>query len=108
MRRIIEFYRFALMDADPEACAQVDKLMYDCGQDWVIPHDEAIDPERLMTARDISQEFGIAPFNVRDWSRRHPDVIPRRGTYKNRILYRLGDVLKYEAEKRSPKQRPVI
>lgn len=97
LRRIIEIYRFALVEADPILASTVDEKMRDWGQGWICS-DTIVDVNRLMSAEKIAQELGINPWNVHDWSRRHPDLIPRRKA-DGRTAYRLGDVLSYQAAK---------
>lgn len=93
--RVIDSYRTALKEVDPEVCRLVDARMEEFGEGW-ITRDTPVDVNRLMTARQIADEFGLSPWNVMDWSRRHPDMVPkhkRGGT----TLFRLGDVLRYQA-----------
>lgn len=95
LRRIIDSYRTALMEADPVMCRHLDARMVEYGQGWVCS-EVVVDVNRMMSAKEIADEFGIQPWNVMDWSRRHPDKIPKhkRG---GRTLFRLGDVLGYQA-----------
>ncbi len=96
LKRIIDSYRTALMDFDPALCRLVDARMVEFGQGWVCSS-SVIDVERLVTAQDVAEDFGINPWNVHDWARRHPDVIPKRGKVGGKTLYRLGDILAYQA-----------
>lgn len=100
LKRIIDSYRTALMDTDPAICRQVDARMVEYGQGWVCS-ETVIDVERLVTAQEVAEEFGINPWNVHDWSRRHPESIPKRGTEGGKTLFRLGDILAYQAMKGS-------
>lgn len=96
LKRIIDSYRTALMEVDPATCRLVDARMVEFGQGWVCST-TVIDVERLVTAQEVAEEFGINPWNVHDWSRRHPEVIPKRGKSVGKTLYRLGDILNYQA-----------
>jgi len=83
------------MEIDPVACKHLDARMIEYGEGWVAG-DAIIDVNRMVTAQEVASEFGIQPWNVMDWSRRHPELIPkhRKG---GRVLFRLGDILTYEA-----------
>jgi len=96
-RRIIDSYREALMLRDPPMCRSIDASMADKGEGWVSAGDgNQIDVNRMMSAKEIADEFGFNPWNIKDWARRHPDKIAKhqRGS---RVVFRLGDVLAYQA-----------
>lgn len=95
MRRIIESYRTALLDCDPVACRHLDARMAECGQGW-IAGDAIIDVNRMVTAREVADTFGLSPCNVHDWARRHPELIPKHQK-DGKTLFRLGDILRYQA-----------
>jgi len=84
------------MDADPSTCRIIDARMQEYGQTW-ITSDLVVDVERLVTAQEVSEEFDINPWNVHDWARRHPDQIPKRGKKDGKTLFRLGDIIVYQA-----------
>jgi hypothetical protein len=95
-RRIIDSYRTALQEVAPNVCRLVDGRMYEFGEGWVSEGDNPVDINRLMSVSQIAEEFGFNPWNIKDWARRHPDLIPKH-RFGNRVLYRLGDVLRYQA-----------
>lgn len=97
LRRIAESYRTGLKEIDPEACRLIDARMIEFGQHWIVDSDMIVNVEDLVTAQQVAEEFGFAPWNVHDWSRRHPDMIPKRGRREGKTLYRLGDILAYQA-----------
>lgn len=96
LKRIIDSYRTALMEADPATCRILDARMKEYGQGW-IASDVIVDVERLVTAQEVSQEFDINPWNIHDWARRHPDQLPKRGKKDGKTLFRLGDIITYQA-----------
>lgn len=96
LKRIIDSYRTALMDADPATCRILDARMAEYGQGW-IASGVIVDVERLATAQEVSEEFDINPWNIHDWARRHPDQIPKRGKKDGKTLFRLGDIIVYQA-----------
>lgn len=98
LRRIIDVYRTCLMEADEHTCRLVDARMIEFGQGWVCS-ESVIDVNRMVTAQEIAEEFGINTWNVHDWARRHPDLIPKHKK-GSRTLFRLGDVLTYQAQNR--------
>ena len=96
-RRIIDQYRTALQEVDPAACRRVDILMARCGEGWIkAGGGDPVDPDRLMTAQDVAGELGYNSWDITNWSRRHPEKIPKykQGT---RILFRIGDVMAFQA-----------
>lgn len=96
-RRIIDSYRTALMNSDPATCRIVDARMQEFGQTWLVSG-VIVDVERLVTAQEVAEEFDINPWNVHDWASRHPDRVPRRGKRDGKTLFRLGDIIAYQAQ----------
>lgn len=82
------------MEADPLACHHLDARMAEYGQAW-IAGETVVDVDRMMSAKEIADEFGLQPWNIVDWARRHPDKIPKHKK-GGRTLYRVGDVLDYQ------------
>jgi hypothetical protein len=97
-RRLIDLYRGELLALDERACMRADIKAEDWGDGWVTDTRE-IDPSALRTAAEIAEQFGLAPYDIQNWSRRHPDRIPVCGKAGNKNLYRVGDVLRYRAKK---------
>lgn len=95
LKRIAESYRTALMEVDPGTCRLLDVRMIECGQGWIC-RDTIVDTNRMVTAQEVSEEFGIPPWTVHDWARRHPELIPKHKK-NGRALFRLGDLLRYQA-----------
>lgn len=95
-RRLIDAYRIALMEISPTRCNEVDDQVWRWGERWLV-NEAPVDPTRLMSAREIAEEFGFTEQNVRDWARRHPDRVPTHKQSDGRALYRLRDVLKYRS-----------
>lgn len=94
-RRIIDAYRGKLLEVSPSACNEVDDKLWAMGEGWV-SDDRELDLDKLMTAREIAERFGLSQQNIRDWARRHPDKIK---TYKqgHKAYYLLREVLSYQA-----------
>lgn len=97
-RWLVDIYRNALLDNMPDVCERVDSRARDAGYGFVCS-DLVVDVNTLMSAEEIANEFGFKIWNIRDWARRHPDQIPQ---HKNgrRVMFRLGDVLRFEADNR--------
>lgn len=104
MRRIAQFYRHELLETDPAACRRLDGWMFERGQGWLSENDDAqIDVNRIVSARQIYDEFGIPAWKVREWARRYPERIPQ--LKKNgRVLFRLGNVLDFESRHKKKNQ----
>ena len=97
LKRIAESYRTALLEVAPDVCKLLDARMIEYGQRWICS-DTVIDVNRMVTAREVAEEFGLPPWAVHDWARRHPDLIPKHRKGGN-VLFRLGDILAYQALK---------
>lgn len=98
LKRIIDHYRSALAEVDYEACANLDNLMVNCGQGWVCDN-SIVDVNEMLSAKQMAEKFGLVEFDVRNWSRRHPELIRKHKAANGRTLYRVGDVLTYHAMK---------
>lgn len=98
LRRIIDHYRSALAEVDMEACINLDNRMIAYGQPWVCDN-SVIDVNEMLSAKAICERFGLEEFNVRAWARRHPERIRKHKASNGRTLFRVGDVLAYNAMK---------
>lgn len=99
LRRIIDHYRSALAEVDLEACLAVDNRMVAYGQGWVCDN-SIIDVNEMLSAKDISERFGIPEWDIRNWSYRNPDKIRKYQSAKGkRAKFRVGDVLTYYANR---------
>jgi hypothetical protein len=76
----------------------IDRKMADYGQPWVSDN-SVVDVNEMLSAKAFAERFGISEWNVRDWSRRHPDKIRKHKAANGRTLFRVGDVLTYDATK---------
>lgn len=94
-RRIIDSYRTALQAADPTICRLIDARMAEFGQEW-ISRNEPVDMDAYKSASDIATQFGLEPWNIHDWSRRHPDKFLKR-KIGSRVFFRVGDVIAFQA-----------
>lgn len=92
--RVAHIYRDRLADEAPAACAEVDALMVTFGQDWALDS-QAIDPEALLTVRELAEAADVAPGAVRNWVYRWP--LRSYGVNDaGRNLYRWGDVIDHQ------------
>jgi hypothetical protein len=99
-RRIIDSYRTALREVDPHACRLVDARMAEFGEGWISEGDKSVDVDAVKTASEIAAQFGFTPWDIQNWHRRHPDLLPCRGKLKGKNLYRVGDVLAVQVRPR--------
>lgn len=100
LKRIAESYRVGLMDSDPEKCALIDARMIEFGERW-IASDTIIDVNRMVTAREITEEYGLPAWSVHDWARKYPEEIPKHKQADGSVLFRMGDVLAFHAQRTS-------
>ena len=98
LRWVADQYRSRLFQIDREACHEIDRIMVRAGQNWITDQ-SVVDPDELVTAKDVSERFGYDQFAFWALVRRYG--IESRGKRGNAHLYRLGDVLSARAAKKS-------
>lgn len=94
---MIESYRDGFMSADMRGCEALDDLWAQQGERW-LSSTEAVNIDEHRTAQDIYDLMGpgFEPENVLKWAQRHPREVPRRGYWKGRPLFRVGDVCDFQ------------
>ena len=97
-RRLLQSYRGALMNIDPEACKQIDAHATGLGQGWVAPKVETVDPDDLVVAADAAEIAGVTVYVIRQWAYRK--YIPRHHAEGHPTRYRVGDILDHVASVR--------
>lgn len=95
VKRIADSYRTALNAVDPQSCHIVDARMVECGQEWVCG--QVVNVDQLVTAQEAAAELGFSPVSVHAWARSSQEEIPVRGKRDGKSLYRLGDLIRYDA-----------
>lgn len=89
--RIARMYRDRLADEAPQACAELDMVLRCYGQGWILDGLD-VDPEALLTARQLAELADVGENAVRNWIFRWPlRCFGVDATGHN--LYRWGDVL---------------
>lgn len=84
-------YRDRLTDEAPEAATELDGAMRAFGQSWII-EGFTVDPEELVTVRQLAEIADVPTSTVRNWVTRWP--LTCRGTNDaGHLQYRWGDVL---------------
>ena len=97
-RRLLQSYRSALKQIDPEACRRIDDDATNLGQGWVAPRVETVNPDDLVSAVDAAALVGVEVATIYQWaSRKH---IPRHHTTGRPTRYRVGDILDHVAASR--------
>lgn len=94
-RRIIDSLWTALQEADPVAARHMAARLTEFGEGWVVNNDP-VDVEEKLSATEIARRFGFNPWDVHNWAR--AGNLTKYGT-ESRPLFRLGDVLRYQALK---------
>lgn len=97
-RRLLQSYRGALMNIDPEACRLIDVHAATVGQGWVAPKVETVDLDDLVVAADAADIAGVTVQVIRQWAYRK--YIPRHHANGRPTRYRVGDVLDHVAKVR--------
>lgn len=97
-RRLLQSYRDVLQRMNPEVCEQLDAQAVQFGQEWVVPRSEPVDPDDLMPAADIAALFGIDVDVIHKWA--HRGHIEKRANAEGARVFRVGDVLDYQARTR--------
>jgi hypothetical protein len=101
--RVAHIYRDALKDERPDICAQLDEVMVAYGQMWILDH-PALDPESTLTATQLAEWAHVSVAAVTNWvNRGHIEAFSRDET--GRKLYRLADVIEYQAAARRARER---
>lgn len=97
--RIAHMYRDALADEAPQAATALDQLMARFGQNWIL-EGFAVDPETLLTVRQLAEVADVGENSVRNWIYRWP--LRKQGSNDNgSALYRWGDVIDHQRYKRA-------
>ena len=86
------------MAVDPANCKLVDARMCEYGETWVCDL-EVVDVNKEKTVNEIYAQFGsgFEPWLIHTWAQQAPDRLPKRGERDGKVLYRVGDVLAYQA-----------
>lgn len=84
-RRLLQSYRSALEQIDPEACRLIDANAADLGQGWVNPKIETVNPDDLVSAVEAAALVGVEVATIYQWASRkhiprHHAAAARRGT----------------------------
>lgn len=82
------------MAVAPAECKMVDHRMWECGEGW-LSNDSELNLDSLKTASEIAQQFGLAIYDIQNWHKRHPDLIPVKGKWRGKNLYLVRDVVGY-------------
>lgn len=96
LRWMCDQYRTKLYEVDPRSCRQIDTIMVRVGQGWICD-ERVMDPNELLTAREIEDRFGISRSAINMFALRAGVEV--RGKRGRANLYRLGDVLEARARK---------
>lgn len=98
-RLIIDAYRQALLLRDPAMCRTIDGRMEESGEGWVCD-DGPVDVNQWMSAKAISERFGIPSPNIYYWYGQNPESI-QRVKKDGRVVFWLADILRHQAQKPS-------
>lgn len=103
-RRIAQSYRAELVAADPAAAALLDARAIQFGEGWVTGETLAtVDLDDVLPAPAMAEVVGEEPATIRQWAAR--GHIRKRKDAKQRTVYRVGDVLDYQAQQRLKRAR---
>lgn len=97
LRWVADQYRTKLFQVSREACREVDLVMVRAGQAWICD-ESVVDPDELLTAKEIQLRHGISESAVQKLALRYG--LECRGKKGKAYLYRLGDVLSARAAKK--------
>lgn len=95
-RRLLQSYRLALQQIDPESCRLIDVHATTIGQGWVAPKVETVNPDDLVSAAEAAELIGVEVNTIYQWAtRKH---VPRHHAAGHPTRYRVGDVLEHVAK----------
>jgi hypothetical protein len=97
-RRVGQAYRARLHDADPDACAELDRLMAAWGQTWVVPRAQLHDLDDWVGPTEAADLAAVDPAQLRVWRRR--GRITGRQRADRSWEYRVRDVMALLADVR--------
>ncbi len=69
-RRVAHAYRAALLEADPNACDELDTRMRVFGQTWAVPRVITHEPDEWLPVADAADVAAVDVPTLRQWRRR--------------------------------------
>lgn len=103
LRWVADQYRSRLFQIDRDACHEIDRIMVRAGQSWITDQ-SIVDPDELVTAKDVQERFGYDQHALWALIRRYG--IETRGKRGSSQLYRLGDLLSARAARKTSNNFP--
>lgn len=97
-RRLLQSYRAALAQRDPQACNQLDDQATALGQGWVRPTMEVWGDDDLLTTAEAAELAGVTVEVIRQWAKR--GHLPRLTAPDGSRRWRAGDVRAHIAKTR--------
>lgn len=102
-RRVALAYRTALEAADPDRCAALDDRMRAWNQQWILPRERRYDLDEWVSAADAADIAGIGMSALRN-ARHRGRIVGRQHGPKD-WRYRVGDILKLGANRRTREKK---
>jgi len=84
-------YRDRLAQSDPDGCAELDAVMLQLGQRWVVPTVAVYTDDDLLTASLVADFANVSLKAVYGWCSRESDPLPSVVT-PDGIRFRFADV----------------
>lgn len=103
LQRVAQSYRKALRDADPTACAVLDRKFTDLGQTWITGALELHDRDDSVTVDVAADLAGVTPQAVYQWI--HAGTLAGIECNDGRLRVIVGHVRDLQAAKRQRRTR---
>lgn len=102
-RRLLQSYRAALEDRDPDVCRQLDDRATALGQGWVRPRLEVWGDDDLLTTAEAAELAVVTTEVIRQWASR--GYLTRLTAPDGSRRWRAGDVRAHIAATRRARAR---
>lgn len=102
-RRLLQTYRTALEQRDPNVCKQIDDRATALGQGWVKPAVEVWGDDDLITTAEAAELASVTEAVIRNWALR--GHVPRLSAPDGGRRYRAGDIRAHLAATRRARAR---
>jgi hypothetical protein len=104
VKRLMRTYRQALLDRDPEACADIDRIAHGEPRTSVmIPTAKPYDPDEMVSDQDAAHMAEVSPITIRKWA--SEGLIQRYTGEDGSRRFRVCEILAVKQQQRQSRAR---